>query len=673
MARTRKTDGVSSRGAKRFEAEHAARAVDRGTFVLHKFQQPIGEERYEWTRTGDSHRVRVDFRFKDRGEEVALTSTFRSSVDLSPTFFEVDGKNCRQAEIHRTVEVRPRDVRLRDREAWTRAPRPRRFITIAGYAPITMQMLLVRYWAGHGSPAVLRTLPTGIVRIVRRGQDVVRYRRRPVRLVRYSIEGLIWGRETVWLDAKGDLVAAVTIDAELDHFEAVRKGYEKALGDLLRSAGSDGMAALHEVSRRIAPGRPELVAIVHANLIDGTGRPAIPDATVVVRGDRILAAGPRSEVTIPRGAKVLGARGKSLLPGLWDMHAHFQQVEWGPIYLAAGVTTVRDCANELEFVTAVRDAIEAGRGLGPRILAAGVVDGNGPYAVGVARVESAGQAERWVRRYHDAGFQQMKVYSSMKLGAVRALARAAHRRGMTVTGHVPNGLKADQVVRAGQDQVNHLHFVLDMMTPPQPKTANWKVRMRAMGRVDLDSPRARRAFEFLKSRRTVVDPTVALMELMTATTTKPTNSFEPGVDRVPDELANRLVSLGPPTERTLLMDAVFRKALEVLGRLHRDGVPIVAGTDQAVPGHTLHRELELYVHAGMSPLEAIQSATIVPARVMGLEAELGTVEVGMRADLLIVDGNPLESISDVRKTSSVMTGGKVYRCADLWRAVGFRA
>ena len=92
-----------------------------------------------------------------------------------------------------------------------------------------------------------------------------------------------------------------------------------------------------------------------------------------------------------------------------------------------------------------------------------------------------------------------------------------------------------------------------------------------------------------------------------------------------------------------------------------------------MPGHTLHRELELYVHAGMSPLEAIQSATIVPARVMGLEAELGTVEVGKRADLLIVDGNPLESISDVRKTSSVMTGGKVYRCADLWRAVGFRA
>jgi len=161
-------------------------------------------------------------------------------------------------------------------------------------------------------------------------------------------------------------------------------------------------------------------------------RQPILDAAVVIDGDRIAAAGPRLQVTIPADATLINTSGKTILPGLWDMHAHFEQVEWGPIYLAAGATTVRDCGNELEFIVAVRDAIRSGRGLGPRLLLAGLVDGTSPQALGIQRVDSPADAHAWVNRYHDAGFQQMKIYSSMTVENVTAVATEAHKLGMTV-------------------------------------------------------------------------------------------------------------------------------------------------------------------------------------------------------------------------------------------------
>ncbi|MGI0071216.1 MAG: amidohydrolase family protein [Thermoplasmata archaeon] len=645
---------------------------ERGQFTLHKVQQPIGEESYEIERSAEGLTAKVKFRFVDRGATVALTATFRGASDLSPVYFEVDGKDCRQSEIHRAVEIRDGRARVRDWEVWTDAPFPRPCFTISGYAPFAFQMLLLRYWAMHGSPSELPTLPFGSVRIARRGQELVRRNGTVESLDRYSIEGLIWGRETVWCDAEGRLIAAVTRDAEMDRFEATRAGYEAELDQFIRGAAADEMAVLSELSHRLSANPPALFAVVRGTLIDGTGAPAVPDSTIVVRNGKIVAAGPRSAVTVPAGATEVDATGLSVLPGLWDMHAHFQQVEWGPIYLAAGVTTVRDCGNELGFITAVRDAIAPGKGLGPRILAAGFVDGRGPIGMGIVRVDSPEEAERWVARYHAAGFQQIKVYSSMKLDAVKAVAEAAHRRGMSVTGHVPVGLTADQVILVGQDQLNHIGFVAEMLLDPPPEAEKAKGALRSFAALDLESPRAREGIAFLKAHRTVVDPTLALFELRTISTANPPGAFEPGVDRIPSVFSDRFRSLGPSTPQIEQRAAGFRKLLALTGALHRAGVPIVAGTDQSVPGHSLHRELELYVEAGLSPMEAIQSATIVPAEVLGLERESGTIEVGKRADLILVDGDPLERIRNIRNVVSVIVGGRQYACDDLWRSVGFR-
>src|SRR5580698_5902781 len=650
-------------------------SVERGKFILHKFEQAIGEETYQVTRDGDSLNVKMDFKFTDRSTPVPLTASFRSASDFTPAAFKIKGKNSRSTDIDEAVVVQTDKIRLRDRDKWTEAARPAQFFTIAGYAPTTMQMLLVRYWATHGSPAQLATLPRGQVKVEPRGSDSVSIDGKAQKFDRFTIEGLIWGRETLWFDANRNLIAAVTTDAEFDHFEAIREGYESGLGTFVGLAGSDGMAALADISKGISGSRAEKIALVGGTLIDGTGRDPVPDSVVVIERGRIIDAGPKSRVKIPSGAQSVDARGKTILPGLWDMHAHFEQVEWGPIYLAAGATTVRDCGNEFEFITAVRDAIAAGRGLGPRLELAGIVDGSGRLALGVARVDTPEQAKFWVDKYHDANFQQMKIYSSVKLEELKDVADEAHRLGMTVTGHIPEGINAYQAIDAGQDMINHVQYVADIMHAPVPDGAPRRARIDAALNIDFNSPEAQKAIAFLVQHHTVVDPTLAIYEMSTANTSHRPETFEPGVLRVAPELQQALVDVGPPppAEIGTMINGVFQKAVEIVGALHKAGVPIVAGTDQTVPGFSLYREIELYVQAGFTPLEAIQAATIVPARVMKLDTELGTVEAGKRADLIIVGANPLESIHNIRKVETVVTGGVLYNTAELWKSVGFKA
>src|SRR5271169_4630622 len=511
----------------------AAPIVEQGKFTLHKFEQAIGQETYEIRRDGDSIAVKIDFKFTDRHTAVPLAATFHGAQDLTPQAFEIKGQTARSVSIDEAVTIDAGKVhfRTRDKESDLATPAGP-FFMISGYAPTTMQMLMVRYWATHNSPAELATLPSGTVKIEPRGQDAILVDAKEEKLDRYTIEGLIWGRETLWFDANHNLVAAITTDAEFDHFEAIREGYESALGDFVGRAGADGMKALADVSKGISGSRASTIAVVGGTLIDGTGAAPVPDTTVVIHNGRIVAAGPQSKVKIPKHASVVDAHGKTILPGLWDMHAHFEQVEWGPIYLAAGVTTVRDCGNEFEFITAVRDAIAHGHGLGPRLLLAGIVDGTGPSAVGVARVDTPEQAKMWTDKYHDAGFQQMKIYSSVKLEEVKNVADEAHRLGMTVTGHVPNGLNAYQTIEAGQDQINHFGYIADIMHASFPAEMSRIDKMKAVANLDLNSPDAQKAIAFLVEHGTVVDPTLALFEFFSASTAKPATSIEPGVVKV---------------------------------------------------------------------------------------------------------------------------------------------
>src|SRR5262249_32007469 len=451
------------------EASAPSQQVESGKFRLHKFEQPIGEESYTITRQGEILSLKSQFLFTDRGTKVPLVTSFKAGADYSPQSFNIHGATCRFCPIDWEVALESKSLRIRQEKQTRTVAAPNVFFVISGYAPVAMQMAMMRYWRAHGSPAQLAIVPNGELRIQDRGAENFDLVGRTVALHRYNVRGLIWGMETLWMDADHNLVALVSTDAEFDHFEAIRDEYEALLPKFIANAARDEMAELTELSPRFASTQTDL-AIVGATVIDGTENPPLPNATVITHAGRIIAVGPSSTVKVPPGVTRIDVSGKYIIPGLWDMHAHYEQVEWGPIYLPAGVTTVRDVGNEFEFITAVRDALNNGHAVGPRMLLAGIVDGDGPIALGVNRVNSAADAHAWVQRYHDASFQQMKIYSSMTADNVKAVCEEAHKLGMTVTGHIPQGMTAYDGVNAGMDQINHLHYVFDLLLPKNFKT-----------------------------------------------------------------------------------------------------------------------------------------------------------------------------------------------------------
>jgi imidazolonepropionase-like amidohydrolase len=429
---------------------------------------------------------------------------------------------------------------------------------------------------------------------------------------------------------------------------------------LYRAGVAQEMANLAALGRQVPPEKSGAFAIAGATLIDATGRPPMADSVVIVRDGRIVAAGARSAVAIPRGMAVVDGKGKSLLPGLWEMHTHFSGVEFGPALLAAGITTARDCGGEFDYLVAQRDAAAKGS-LSPRLVLAGLVDAGGLKAFGHVTAETPEEGRAVVRHYHDAGFEQIKLYTFLAPDVIQAIAAEAHRLGMTVTGHVPQALNAFQGVEAGMDQINHLNYATNMMREPGS----------GRGAVDVNSEAAQKAIQFFKDHHTVIDPTAGWGEMAGHSKEVDAAAFEPGILKAPFVLDVKFRGMGGNTTADQ-MHARLAQTEAAIGALFKGGVTIVPGSDTGLVGYGLQRELEIYVEAGMTPLQAIQSATIVSARAMKLDAELGTVEAGKRADLILVDGNPAANIHDIRKVTQVISGGRLYDCGKLWESVGFR-
>jgi imidazolonepropionase-like amidohydrolase len=604
-----------------------------GSWNLHLISHQIGEERYTISKSESGMIVTSQFEYSDRGTKRPAALTMRLSADYSPRSFELKGRSTQSltlnggtAEFHDGDAVRSIVIP------------PTAFVGI-GLTPVAQQMVMMRYWAAHGRPNELPIVPD---RPARRAaiRLAAHDRVNGVKLDRYTVSGLAFGSEVLWLDGQGDLAALMTFASGLP-LEAIRPAYEPGFEQLFRLGVDQQIQTLASLSREVPPVKTGSYAIVGATLVRGTMESPVPDSVVIVRDGRIAAVGTRSDLAIPRGMAVVDAKGQMLLPGLWEMHTHYSGVEFGPATLAAGITTARDCGGEFDFLVATRDATEQGRGLGPRLLLAGLVDGGGPDAFGAINAATPEEARAVVAKYHAAGFQQIKLYTVLKPDVIRVLAGEAHRAGMSVTGHVPAALDTVQGVEAGMDQINHLQYVSRMA-------------------------RTQETIDFLLQHHTVVDPTVSWSEMGGHSKDVEASSFEPGLLKAPEYLAFKFGNMGGNRPSRM------KDNLALILSLHKAGVPIVAGSDTGLVGYGLIREIELYVEAGMTPLEAIQSATIVPARAMGLDRDTGTVEAGKRADMILVNGNPLQRISDLRKVSTVIANGRMFDTGQLWESVGFR-
>jgi len=608
---------------------------DSGTILVSLIERPIGKETYELRADADGLLFTGELDLLERGGALKFSSSLRLAADLAPTRFTAKGRTYRFVNSDADVEIDAGVAQVRHLGTTTKVTLPREYFAALSYAPLSSRALLIRYWERHNRPATIAVvpgMPTRDVRIATRGTDTVQVGGRDVRLRRYTVDGVVWGRETVWLDDR-DRLAAIVTRIHILPLEGVRDDLKEALPALQRLAVQDAVKDLTTLLTQTPPIADGAFALTGATVIDGTGRAAIDDATIVVRDGRIAAVGPRAGVAVPSGVRAIDVRGKTIVPGFWDMHAHASQIEWFPAYLAAGVTTVRDMGGERAYLVGMRDALAANHG--PRLLLAGLVDGDTPNAFGsvTAGTPEAGRAV--VDRYHADRFEQMKLYSLLQPDVVTAIMNRAHELGMTVTGHVPTSLGIQRAVEAGMDHVAHMPVSGD----PQ-------------------SPDTRAVIELLAKRHVVVDPTLPWNELLGRAPETPVEEIEPGLAKLPPALVMNYRSVTNNTDAATARSRTTRTLVTVKA-LHDAGVPIVAGTDGAVPGFSVLRSIELAVQAGLTPMEALRTATSIPAKAMNLDSEVGTIEPGKRADLVVLDANPLTDISNIRRTRWVVVGGRV--------------
>jgi len=626
--------------------------VDSGTIRIHLLGHAIGAERYVLENVAGRLVLTDTFAFTDRGGKIQLASSMQLSRAFEPVQLTSIGRTYRFVNVDAEVTVLKGKVHSHSLGDTASFATPKHFFPIASYAPLQAQALLVRYWLTHGRPKTITTAPAdpttevtiedlGAARITPRNGASLTLRR-------YAIDGVAWGREILYLDGKSRLAAIVT-RANLLPLEGVREDLAAArpmlIGAILADAARTelGIAAQTSITLPIVAQRD--FALVGAKIIDGTTNGPVEDGTVVIRDGKIAAIGPSGSTAIPRGAKTIDVRGKTIIPGLWDMHAHVALPEWGLAYLRVGVTTIRDMGGEKTFLTSFRDAIATGRVLGPRMLMAGLVDGSGADAFGTVYADTPEEGRAVVDAYEAAGFQQMKLYTLIKPDVAGAIIRRAHAVGMTVTGHVPRAMTLASMVDSGADNVAHL--------PVRGDTASEAFRSQV---------------KMLAEHHVVIDPTMSWNELLGHANSTPLTRFQPGFSEVSWPLRASYGSIRNPGD-SAAADRSLRASLASIKALHDGGVRIVAGTDYGLPGFSLLRELELYVEAGLTPLEAIRSATAVPADVMRLSNEAGTLEPGKRADLVVLDRDPLLDIHNIRSSRWVVANGRMFQTAELRKAV----
>jgi imidazolonepropionase-like amidohydrolase len=384
-----------------------------------------------------------------------------------------------------------------------------------------------------------------------------------------------------------------------------------------------------------------------------------------------------ARVKVPARAQIIDGAGKTLIPGLWDSHMHFPDDASGPMLLSLGITSCRDPGNVNELTLARAERRAHDLLLTPRVYPSVLIDGKGPNTAQVATVVTTQEeALAAVRKAKADGFLGIKIYGTFDPSWVEATAAEAHRLGLHVHGHLPAGMRPLQAINDGYDEITHINFVMMQAMPDSVvDKSNGIARFEGIGRyakdVDLGAEPMKSLIATMAARRIIVDPTVSVFEaLLVPENGDLSPAYAPYLGTLPPAVERGFRQGGfsvPPDLTRADYRRSFDKLIELVGDLHRAGVAIVAGTDGS--GMELVREIELYVQAGFTPAEALASATIAPARMVGVDSRTGSIALGKEADLVLVDGDPSRDIGDLRHTRIVMMQGRLMD-ADALRAAG---
>jgi len=428
------------------------------------------------------------------------------------------------------------------------------------------------------------------------------------------------------------------------------------------------------------------LAFTHVTVIDATGAPPLPDMTVVIEDKRIVALGKSSNVKPPSDAEIIEARGKYLIPGLWDMHVHTVFGDWLPrneqvtlpLFVANGITGVRDMGGDLPVLKQWRAQIEAGQLLGPRMVIAGpMLDGPVPRFPSSAPVANAADGRKVVDDLKAQGVDFIKIQSLIPRDGYFAAADEANKLGLTFVGHVPDAVRASEASNDGQKSIEHFTGIFEGCSTIEdqlikgPKSLGVNVKT-------YDPARARELIGLMAKNHTWQVPTL-VWERGQWLIDDIDLSHDPLIKYAPAAWKDktwpmfvREIMQSMDTDPLPVRKHFVQMELDMALAMFKAGVPFMAGTDTAAgvhifPGFSLHDELGLFVRAGLTPMQALQTATRNPAQFMNRLADLGTVEQGKLADLVLLDASPLDDIANTRRIRAVVLAGKYFGRPDLDR------
>jgi amidohydrolase family protein len=639
------------------------------TFSVITVGRPAGEAEIRLEPDG---RRMVHFTYNDRGRGPDVRATMTLDAAGLPRSLVATGHDYLKAPVDERLDDRGGALRWTSTSEHGEAPAGAGvYITICDEPDVTAVLAQALLRAKDHR---VKLLPAGEAWIEDDTAREIEVGGARQRIHRIAIGGLGFQPGLVWLDDRDELFGLVS-----SWTSVIRTGAEPAIATLIADDQAWSAARAGKLAGKLAHHPPAAgLAITHARLYDSVRRTVVPDATVIVVGDRIARVG-NARTAIPAGAQVIDAHGRTLLPGLWDMHVHLSDSD-GIVDLATGVTTVRDLGNDLEGLAARAARYDAGTELGPHVLRAGLIDGPGPFTAPTGVIaDSPETAQAAVTRFADAGYQQIKIYSSVSPALVPVIARAAHARGLRVSGHIPTGMNAAEAVERGYDEIQHVNFLfLRFLAGPDDDTRTplrfIRVAERGAG-LDLAGADVRRFLDLLVAHRTVLDPTLATFHAMFVSDPGEIDPIlAPYAAQLPAQVLRSAKNGGLPAPdgKRAQYRASYAALLKLVKLAWDKKIRIVAGTD-AAPGLALPHELELYVQAGIPAPEVLALATIGAARVMGVDRDAGSITAGKRADLVLVDGDPTRDIAAVRNADAVVCRGVLYDPAELLAAVGMRA
>jgi imidazolonepropionase-like amidohydrolase len=474
------------------------------------------------------------------------------------------------------------------------------------------------------------------------------------------IRGYGFAPAPVWLDSDNHYFGNAGVISLLP------EGYE-ASGPKLKTIQDRATAAMvRAVAHQfLSPANRTPTLIDHVLVFDSVDGKYLPDRAVLIAGGKVVAMGESGSIKPPPRTVTIDGRGKTLTPGLWDSHQHVGD-DWNLLQnVATGITNYRSPGTTIDDALSIYKRRAAGDLLAPDGKISVIIDRKDPLAAqGALTVSSAAEAIAAVDKIKAAGLWGVKFYTSMNPAWIAPAAAEAHKLGLHVHGHVPAGMRPLDAVRAGYDEVTHINFIL-MQAMPQEVVdkSNTAARLEGPARygkdVDLDSPAMKAFYAELSQRQTIIDPTLTVWEpLMTSDGSAISPEYAPFAGIAPPAVVRGWKIAGYPLSEGLTRDDYrrsFAKMVGLVGKLHEAGVRIVAGTDGY--GLELVRELELYQQAGLSNAEALQTATIIPARMTGMADRTGSIAPGKTADIILVDGDVSKDLANLRHVDTVFLDG----------------